>query len=162
MSPRRSWEQQHRSSGALTTSVNGDGTITSTQRAVLVSPEGTAADGATPIHPDGQGPIGVKATEAPLHGPTAINDAACTDAAAAVATRAVLNGPATEDIVHNVSDLEAEPEKSVAVDNIQKTATTAEAVVNKAGATLLEPMLASHTDSVSQGDPRYNPTAAIT
>ena len=162
VSPRKSWEQQQRSSYVLSTCVSGGGMNASTQGAGSTSPEGTAADGAAPMHPSGQGPIVVKATEAPLHGPTATNDAPCTDAAAAVATRAVMNGPATEDILHKVTDLEAVPEKTVAVETALKTATTAEAVVNKAGATLLEPMLASHADSISQCDPRYNPTAAIT
>ena len=131
--PRRSWERQQRTSAAFPICANGDGTITSTAGAVLVSLEGTAADEAASMHPTGQGPIVVKATEAPLNGPTVTSDAAtpaCTAATAAVSTRAVSIGPATEKTMHEASDLEAVPEKC-------------------------------HANSISPGDSRYNPTAAI-
>ena len=165
MSPRRRWEQQQRDSAALSTCVSGDGVASSTPGADPSSPEDIAADETSSMHPDGPGPIFVKATEAPLNGPTATNGANRTEAAVVVSTRAVPIGPTTERNLHMASDVEAAPEKSLAVRTVQKTANTAEAVITRAGATVVEPMSAtakSHDDSVSPGVPRYNPQAAVT
>ena len=166
MSPRRRWEQQQRDSAALSTCVSGDGVASSTPGADPSSPGDIAADETSSMHPDGQGPIFVKPLVHPSCGLTVTSDAAmpaCTDATAAVSTRAVPNGPATENSVHKASDVEAVPEERLAVEIVQQTATTAEAVMNKAGA--VEPVsatLKSHADSVSPGVPRYNPQAAVT